>query len=61
MREDAVFALSQLPDGRAVPALGEILEDRSLDMDIREQALFWLAQDESDEAFEYIDRILSRN
>ena len=61
VREDAVFALSQLPGDRSVKALAEVLEDRSLDMEIREQALFWLAQDESDEAFEYIDAILSRN
>jgi hypothetical protein len=30
-------------------------------MEVREQALFWLAQTESDEAFEYIDRILTSN
>jgi HEAT repeat protein len=59
VREEAVFALSQLPEGRAVNALAAILEDKSLDMDLREQALFWLAQTESDEAFEYIDRLLS--
>ena len=61
VREEAVFALSQLPEGRAVKALAEILEDKNLSMDIREQALFWLAQTESDEAFEYIDRLLSDN
>jgi HEAT repeat protein len=61
VRQEAVFALSQLPGDRAVKALAEILEDSGLDMEIREQALFWLAQTESDEAFEYIDRILSDN
>jgi HEAT repeat protein len=61
VREEAVFALSQLPEGRAVTALAAILEDKSLEMNIREQALFWLAQTESDEAFEYIDRLLSDN
>ncbi len=59
VREEAVFALSQLPEHRAVQALAAILEDRKLSMDIREQALFWLAQTESDEAYEYIDRLLS--
>lgn len=61
VRDEAVFALSQLPERRAVNALAAILEDRSLEMEIREQALFWLAQTESDEAFEYIDRLLSDN
>lgn len=58
VREDAVFALSQLPDERAVNALGAIIEDQGLDHEMREEALFWLAQSESDEAFEYIDDIL---
>ena len=61
VREEAVFALSQLPEGRAVRALAEVLEDRELSLEIREQALFWLAQTESEEAFEYIDRLLSNN
>jgi hypothetical protein len=61
VREDAIFALSQLPDERAVRALGDILEDRRIDMAVREQALFWLAQADSDQAFEYIDAILTDN
>jgi hypothetical protein len=61
VREEAVFALSQLPEDRAVPALVDLIENRSLDMDIRENALFWLAQSESDEAFAYVDGILSSN
>jgi len=61
VREEAVFALSQLPDERAVKALGNILEDKNLAREVREQALFWLAQNDSDEAFSYIDDILSGN
>lgn len=61
VREQAVFALSQLPAARAVPALVDLLEDRRLDLAIREQALFWLAQLESDEAFEYVERLLTDN
>lgn len=61
MREEAVFALSQLPDERAVEALGYILADSGLGMEIHEQALFWLAQTEFDEALAYIDRILTSN
>ena len=59
VREDAVFALSELPESRAVTALAIVLEDKSLGRDIREQALFWLAQSESAAAFEYIDAILT--
>ncbi len=61
VREESVFALSQLPNERAVHVLAVILEDRRLDKDLREQALFWLTQADSDEAFEYIDRVLSDN
>jgi hypothetical protein len=38
-----------------------IIEDRQLDMDIREEALFGLVQSESDAAFDYLDRLLTKN
>ncbi len=57
-REHAVFALSQLPDGDNVDALESVLADRSFPMNSRKQALFWLAQTDSDEAFAAIDRLL---
>ncbi len=60
-REHAVFALSQLPDGDNVSALESILADRSVPMDSRKQALFWLADTDSDDAFAIIDRLLSEN
>ncbi len=59
VREDAVFALSQLPDERAVKALATVLEDRNQDKEVREQALFWLAQSDSDTAFTYVDRLFA--
>jgi hypothetical protein len=59
VREEAVFALSQLPDERATKALAAILEDRSLDKDIRQQALFWLAQSDSDTAFTYVEKLFN--
>jgi hypothetical protein len=37
-----------------------IIEDRRLDMDVREEALFGLVQSESDAAFEYLDRLLTQ-
>jgi len=59
VRREAIFALSQLPENRAAKALVAVIEDRSREQDERKQALFWLAQSESDEAFEYVDRILA--
>jgi hypothetical protein len=37
-----------------------IIEDRRLDMDVREEALFGLVQSESDAAFDYLDRLLTQ-
>jgi hypothetical protein len=37
-----------------------VIEDAGTNQDIREEALFGLVQSESDAAFEYIDRLLSR-
>ena len=59
VREDAVFALSQLPGTRAEQALVDIIEDKDLHEDIRKEALFWLAQVETDSALAYIDRLLN--
>ena len=59
-REQAVFALSELPDERAVGSLTQIVRDTGMDLAIREQALFWLAQSDSDEAYETIDALLSK-
>jgi HEAT repeat protein len=59
VREEAVFALSQLPGERGVDALFAVLRDRGLHREIREQALFWLAQSDSDRAFAYLDELLA--
>jgi len=59
VREEAVFALSQLPGERGVDALFTVLGDQQMHREIREQALFWLAQSDSDRAFEYLDRLLA--
>jgi HEAT repeats len=59
-REEAVFALSELPDERAVRSLVKIVHDAGWDRVIREQALFWLVQSDSDEAYEAIDTLLSK-
>lgn len=38
-----------------------IIENKQLEMDVREEALFGLVQSESDAAFAYLDRLLTRN
>jgi hypothetical protein len=42
-------------------ALRTLLEDRRLDMDVREQALFWLVHGGSDAAFDYVATLLTSN
>jgi hypothetical protein len=59
VREQAVFALSQLPDERATPALIATAEDRSLPNEQRKQAIFWLSQSESDAALDYLEKLLA--
>lgn len=59
-RENAVFALSQLPDERAVASLVKIVHDVRMEREVREQALFWLVQSDSDEAYDSIDALLSK-
>jgi hypothetical protein len=59
VREDAVFALSQLPDERAIASLLRIVNDPGMAHELREHALFWLVQSDSDEAYDAIDRLFS--
>jgi len=56
--EDAIMALSFHTEPAAVEALVGLVEDTARRHDAREQALFWLVQTESDEAFAYLDRLL---
>lgn len=58
IREAAVFALSQLPDDRAVPLLIEVV--RTLDDPrVVNRALFWLADSEDPRAVALFEEILS--
>lgn len=59
VREQAIFALSQLPQERATPALIGVAENRELPQQERKRAIFWLAQDASDEALAYIDGVVN--
>ncbi len=60
VQQQAIFALSQLPKERAFEALTQLIEDQSLSRKNRKQALFWLAQSESAQVFDYMDSILSK-
>lgn len=58
LREKAIFALSQLPPERAIPALDALARDRSQDARTRREALFWLAQQDDDDALAVFDELL---
>ncbi len=58
--ESALAAISADAGNDAFTALTNLLEDRRRGKKLREQALFWLAQSNSDEAFIYLDRLLSK-
>ena len=60
-RDAGLLAAIAMHAGDApLDTLTGLLEDRERPMKLREQALFWLAQSDSDEAFEYLDRLLTR-
>ena len=59
VREEAVFALSRLPEERGTRALIATAEDQSLSREQRKRAVFWLSQSESGAALAYLDRILA--
>ena len=59
VREEAVFALSLLPDDRATRALIALAEDKSLSREQRKRAVFWLSHSESTEALAYLDKVLA--
>ena len=60
-RKQAIFALSQIPGKASVQKLVAIVEAPGLEHKTREEALFWLAMSESDDAFAYFDQLLTEN
>lgn len=60
LADDAVTAIAMHDDAPALQALTAMIEDPARDRHIREQALFWLAQSNDENAFRYIDGILSQ-
>ncbi len=61
LADGALAAISAHAGDDAFVALTALLEDRSRRQKTREQALFWLAQSESERAFDYLDALLSSN
>jgi hypothetical protein len=58
VREQAIFALSQLPGERGAKALATVINDRSLPREDRKHAIFWMGQVDSPLATTYLDRLL---
>ena len=57
--EETVTDLGTVALAKSDAILLEIVQATDLDMDVREDALFWLVQAGSDATFEYLDRLLS--
>lgn len=57
LNEKCVFALSQLPPQRAIPALRALLESPG-SRSVRKQAMFWLAQVDDDAVLPVFDALL---
>jgi hypothetical protein len=54
---DALAAISMHKSERALQVLVGVVES-DVDMDVREEAVFWMTQSGSEAAFEYLDRLL---
>jgi hypothetical protein len=57
LSEDALAAISRHAGDRALRVLIDIVESDT-DQDTRQEAIFWMAESESDAAFDYLDRLL---
>ena len=60
LSSDALAAVSRHAGDRSLQILIDIVESDA-DDEIREEAVFWMAMSESDDAFNYIDRLLMGN
>ena len=60
VHEQIVFAISQLPAPRAIPALISAIENRKLSWNQRKKAFFWLAQSKDKRALDYLDAALAK-
>lgn len=58
--EQAVFAISQLPDGNGDQALLELAQDEEASREVRRQAIFWLANSDSDSSVAALTELLTQ-
>lgn len=58
--EQAIFAVSQLPQGKATRILLDLAQDPEQPREIRRQAMFWLAHSDDDEALAALEDLLTR-
>jgi len=56
---ETITDMGSLSQDDSVAMLLDIVRERNIDMEVREEALFWLAQSNSDTAFAYFNRLLS--
>ena len=61
MSSHALAAISVHERNVAIDTLVKVIENRGASNDNRKQALFWLANTDSNEAFAYLDRVLSQH
>lgn len=54
IQEKAVFAISQHDSPRAAPLLRDIAGDRTRDLNVREQAVFWLGQSDDEGSLDFL-------
>ena len=59
VQEQQVFALSQLPDERSAKALIGLIGNPQQPKRVRKQALFWLGQSDTPQAYQYLDALLA--
>jgi HEAT repeat protein len=58
--EQAVFAISQLPDGKGDQVLLDLAQDKQKPRAVRRQAIFWLANSDSDSSVAALTELLTR-
>jgi HEAT repeat protein len=58
--EQAVFAISQLPENVSTPMLLSLAKDDRQPREIRRQALFWLANSDDEKALAALEELLTR-
>lgn len=58
--EQAVFAISQLPDGSGDQVLLELARNNQTQRTVRRQAIFWLAQSDNDSSVAALTELLTR-